>query len=66
MPRSAKLQARAETGHFGGARNGRTEFERLPGALEADQAQVVQRRDTRVLDEQPQQVALRRIPHRRE
>ncbi|HSB85835.1 MAG TPA: hypothetical protein VLD86_05975, partial [Ilumatobacteraceae bacterium] len=35
-------------------------------ALEADQAQVVQRRHAGVLDEQPQQVAFRRIADRRE
>src|SRR3982750_4005551 len=44
-PGAAQLHVGAEAGHRGGAGDGRAVFERLPRALQPDQAEVVQRRD---------------------
>lgn len=60
-PGTAQLQVGTEAGYRGGARDGRAVFQRLAGALQPDQPEVVQRRDAGVIDEQPQQVTLRSV-----
>jgi hypothetical protein len=57
-PGAAQLHVGAEAGYGGGARDGRAVFERLSCALQADQAEVVQRGDAGVVDKKAQQVTL--------